>query len=60
MALRPPSRSVGSIPVKSFFLTGSNKTATRLRVEATAPTGVLVKPNLPQHLIEALQSLHDP
>jgi two-component system, response regulator PdtaR len=46
--------------VKSFFLTGSNKTATRLRVEATAPTGVLVKPNLPQHLIEALQSLHDP
>jgi CheY-like chemotaxis protein len=40
-----------------IFLTGSNETATRLRVEATAPAGVLVKPILPQHLIEALESL---
>jgi two-component system, response regulator PdtaR len=43
-----------------IFLTGSNETATRLRVDATAPTGVLVKPILPQHLLEALQSLPDP
>jgi two-component system, response regulator PdtaR len=43
-----------------IFLTGSNETATRLRVEATAPTGVLVKPILPQHLIEALHSLPTP
>jgi CheY-like chemotaxis protein len=40
-----------------IFLTGSNETATRLRIEATEPAGVLVKPILPQHLIGALQSL---
>ena len=44
-------------PCKVIFLTGSNETATRLRIEATEPAGVLVKPILPQHLIEALQSL---
>jgi CheY-like chemotaxis protein len=45
---------------KIIFLTGSNEIATRLRIEATEPAGVLVKPILPQHLIEALQSLHEP
>ena len=49
-----------SHPCDVIFLTGSNETATRLRIEATAPTGVLIKPILPQHLIEALQSLHNP
>jgi two-component system, response regulator PdtaR len=44
-------------PCKVIFLTGSNETATRLRIEATAPAGVLVKPILPQHLIGAIQSL---
>jgi two-component system, response regulator PdtaR len=48
-----------SHPCTVIFLTGSNETATRLRIEATAPAGVLVKPILPQHLIEALQSLPD-
>jgi two-component system, response regulator PdtaR len=48
-----------SYPCTVIFLTGSNETATRLRIEATAPAGVLVKPILPQHLIEALQSLPD-
>jgi DNA-binding NarL/FixJ family response regulator len=47
-------------PCKVIFLTGSNETATRLRIEATEPAGVLVKPILPQHLIEALQSLPNP
>lgn len=42
-----------------IFLTGSDEAATRFRVEATAPAGVLVKPILPQHLIDALQSLQD-
>jgi CheY-like chemotaxis protein len=42
-----------------IFLTGSNEPATRLRVEATSPAGVLVKPILPEHLIDALQSLQD-
>jgi two-component system, response regulator PdtaR len=46
-------------PCKVIFLTGSNETATRLRIEATEPAGVLVKPILPQHLIGALQSLPD-
>ena len=49
-----------SHPCDVIFLTGSNETATRLRVEVTAPTGVLVKPILPQHLIEALHSLPNP
>jgi two-component system, response regulator PdtaR len=49
-----------SHPCNVIFLTRSNETTTRLRVEATAPTGVLVKPILPQHLIEALQCLHGP
>ena len=44
---------------KVIFLTGSNETATRLRIEATEPAGVLVKPILPQHLIGALQCLPD-
>jgi two-component system, response regulator PdtaR len=44
-------------PCTVIFLTGSNETASRLRIEATAPAGVLVKPILPQHLIEALQSV---
>jgi CheY-like chemotaxis protein len=47
-------------PCDVIFLTGSNETATRLRIEAATPAGVLVKPILPQHLIEALQSLPDP
>jgi two-component system, response regulator PdtaR len=46
-----------SYPCDVIFLTGSNETATRLRIEATAPAGVLVKPILPQHLIGAIQSL---
>ena len=46
-------------PCKVIFLTGSNETATRLRIEATEPAGVLVKPILPQHLIGALQALPD-
>jgi two-component system, response regulator PdtaR len=48
-----------SHPCNVIFLTGSNETATRLRIEATEPAGVLVKPILPQHLIGALQSLPD-
>ncbi|WP_158044913.1 response regulator [Skermanella pratensis] len=40
-----------------IFLTGSNEAATRLRIEAAAPDGVLVKPILPQHLIGALEAL---
>ena len=44
-------------PRRVIFPTGSNETATRLRIEATAPAGVLVKPILPQHLIGAIQSL---
>jgi two-component system, response regulator PdtaR len=47
-------------PCKVIFLTGSNETATRLRINATDPDDVLVKPILPQHLIGALQSLPDP
>ena len=47
-------------PFRVIFLTGANKTATRLRIDATAPADVLVKPILPQHLIGALQSLPDP
>jgi two-component system, response regulator PdtaR len=46
-----------SHPCKVIFLTGSNETTTRLRIEATDPASVLVKPILPQHLIEALQPL---
>ena len=46
-------------PCKVIFLTGSNETATRLRIEATEPAGVLVKPILPEHLIDALASLQD-
>jgi two-component system, response regulator PdtaR len=44
-------------PCKVIFLTGSNETATRLRIEATAPADVLVKPILPQHLLGAIQHL---
>jgi CheY-like chemotaxis protein len=44
-------------PCQIIFLTGSNETATRLRIEAAAPDGVLVKPILPQHLIGALEAL---
>ena len=40
-----------------IFLTGANKTATRLRIDASAPADVLIKPILPQHLIGALRSL---
>lgn len=40
-----------------IFLTGSNETATRIRIDATVPSGVLVKPILPEHLIEALEAL---
>jgi CheY-like chemotaxis protein len=46
-----------SHPCKVIFLTGSNETTARLRIEATDPASVLVKPILPQHLIEALQPL---
>jgi CheY-like chemotaxis protein len=46
-----------SHPCNVIFLTGSNETATRLRIEATDPAGVLVKPILAQHLIGALQSV---
>jgi CheY-like chemotaxis protein len=46
-----------SYPCDVIFLTGSNETATRLRIEATAPAGVLVKPILPQHLLGAIQRL---
>jgi CheY-like chemotaxis protein len=46
-------------PCKVIFLTGSNETATRLRINATDPADVLVKPILPHHLIEALQALAD-
>ena len=42
-----------------IFLTGSSETATRLRIEATDPTAILVKPILPRHLIGALQSVPD-
>ena len=48
-----------SHPCNVIFLTGSNETATRLRIEATDLTAVLVKPILPQHLIGALQSVPD-
>jgi CheY-like chemotaxis protein len=44
-------------PCKVIFLTGSNETAARLRIESAAPDGVLVKPILPQQLIDAIQSL---
>jgi CheY-like chemotaxis protein len=44
-------------PRRVIFPTGSNEIATRLRIDATAPTDVLVKPILPQHLIGALRSL---
>jgi CheY-like chemotaxis protein len=44
-------------PCTVIFRTGSNETATRLRIEATAPAGLLVKPILSQHLIGAIQSL---
>ena len=47
-------------PSRVIFPTGSNEIATRLRINATAPADVLVKPILPQHLIGALQSLPDP
>ena len=47
-------------PCRVIFPTGSNEIATRLRINATAPADVLVKPILPQHLIGALQSLPDP
>ena len=47
-------------PCKVIFLTGSKETATRLRIEAMDPASVLFKPILPEHLIGALQSLHDP
>jgi two-component system, response regulator PdtaR len=43
-----------SYPCNVIFLTGSNKIATRLPIEAMDPAGVLVKPILPQHMIEAL------
>jgi CheY-like chemotaxis protein len=46
-----------SHPCNVIFLTGSSETATRLRIEATDPAGVLVKPILAQHLIGALQSV---
>jgi CheY-like chemotaxis protein len=42
-----------------IFLTGSSEIATRLRIEATDPTAILVKPVLPRHLIGALQSVPD-
>jgi two-component system, response regulator PdtaR len=48
-----------SHPCNVIFLTGSNETATRLRIEATDPTAILVKPILPWHLIGALQSVPD-
>ena len=48
-----------SHPCNVIFLTGSNETATRLRIEETDPTAILVKPILPQHLIGALQSVPD-
>jgi CheY-like chemotaxis protein len=44
-------------PCNIVFLTGSNETATRLRIESTESASVLVKPILPQHLIQAIQSL---
>jgi two-component system, response regulator PdtaR len=44
-------------PCRVIFPTGSNEIATRLRIDATAPADVLVKPILPQHLIGALRSL---
>jgi two-component system, response regulator PdtaR len=47
-------------PCRAIFPTGSNEIATRLRIDATAPADVLVKPILPEHLIGALQSLPDP
>jgi CheY-like chemotaxis protein len=47
-------------PRRVIFPTGSNETATSLRIEATEPAGVLFKPILPLHLIGALQSLPDP
>ncbi len=40
-----------------IFLTGSNETATRRRIEAAAPAGVLVKPILPELLIAAIEAL---
>jgi two-component system, response regulator PdtaR len=46
-----------SHPCNVIFLTKSNETATRFPIEAMDPAGVLVKPILPQHLIEALQPL---
>jgi two-component system, response regulator PdtaR len=48
-----------SHPCNVIFLTGSSETATRLRIEATDPSAVLVKPILPQHLIGALRSVPD-
>jgi DNA-binding NarL/FixJ family response regulator len=48
-----------SHPCNVIFLTGSSETATRLRIEATDPAAILVKPILPRHLIGALQSVPD-
>jgi CheY-like chemotaxis protein len=47
-------------PCRVIFPTGSNEIATRLRIDATAPADVSVKPILLEHLIGALQSLPDP
>jgi DNA-binding response OmpR family regulator len=44
-------------PCRVIFLTRANKTATRLRIDVSAPPDVLIKPVLPQHLIGALRSL---
>ena len=44
-------------PCKVIFLSGSNETATQLRISATDAAGVLVKPILPQYLLEALEAL---
>ena len=57
MASKPLRGICQERPCRVIFLTGSNETATRLRIEATAPADVLVKPILPQHLIGALRSL---
>ena len=44
-------------PCRVIFPTGLNEIATRLRIEATEPACVLVKPILSEHLIRTLQSL---
>lgn len=46
-------------PCKVIFLTGSNEVATRLRISAVGPDGVLMKPILPHHLIGAIEALRD-